>query len=330
MLMHVFNVGVGMTFSGGAIDLTLFGILQGNAKTNWVWIIVVGLAYAVIYYFVFAFMIRKFNYKTPGREADDEETKLFTRKDLNERNARNRQESADRTSALILSGLGGRDNISDIDCCATRLRVTVADHERVDKAMLTESGASGVIVKGNGVQIIYGPQVSVIKSNLESYLDSPESTGPIAKKQELFAHLSGTVVPLEKLSDEAFASGALGKGVAIEPKEGKLYAPCDGKIGMVYDTGHAVNVVGDGGCDVLMHIGVDTVKLGGKFFRAHVKADQRVKKGDLLISFDIEAIKKSGYTLTTPMVVCNSDDYKSVKTVAKGELFAGMKIIEIN
>ncbi|MBQ4055044.1 MAG: PTS transporter subunit EIIC [Clostridia bacterium] len=330
MLMHVFNVGVGMTFSGGAIDLTLFGILQGNAKTNWVWIIVVGLAYAVIYYFVFAFMIRKFNYKTPGREADDEETKLFTRKDLNERNARNRQESADRTSALILSGLGGRDNISDIDCCATRLRVTVADHERVDKAMLTESGASGVIVKGNGVQIIYGPQVSVIKSNLESYLDSPESTGPIAKKQELFAHLSGTVVPLEKLSDEAFASGALGKGVAIEPKEGKLYAPCDGKIGMVYDTGHAVNVVGDGGCDVLMHIGVDTVKLGGKFFRAHVKADQRVKKGDLLISFDIEAIKKSGYTLTTPMVVCNSDDYKSVKTVAKGELFAGMNIIEIN
>ena len=330
MLMHIFNVGVGMTFSGGAIDLTLFGILQGNAKTNWIWIIVVGLAYAVIYYFVFYFMIKKFNYKTPGREADDEETKLFTRKDLNERNALRKQENGDRTSALILSGLGGKDNISDIDCCATRLRVTVKDPQTVDKAILSESGASGVIAKGKGIQVIYGPQVSVIKSNLESYMESSDTDNHVRRRIELFAHLSGSVVPLEKLSDEAFASGALGKGVAIEPKEGKLYAPCDGSIGMVYDTGHAVNVVSNAGCDVLMHIGVDTVKLGGKFFKTHVKEGQSVKKGDLLISFDIESIKKAGYKLTTPMVVCNSEDYTNVNIVAKGELFAGMKIIEIN
>lgn len=330
MLMHIFNVGVGMTFSGGAIDLTLFGILQGNAKTNWIWIIVVGLAYAVIYYFVFAFMIRKFNYKTPGREADDEQTKLFTRKDLNERNARRKQENGDRTSELILTGLGGKDNISDIDCCATRLRVTVKDPQRVDKAILKESGASGVITKGNGVQVIYGPQVSVIKSNLENYIDSAESNVNSQRTLELFAHMNGSVIPLENVKDEAFASGALGKGVAIEPKEGKLYAPCDGRIGMVYDTGHAINIVSGSGCDVLMHIGVDTVKLGGKFFKTHVKEGQNVKKGELLISFDIEAIKKAGYTLTTPMVVCNSDDYTDVRVTAKGELFTGMKIIEIN
>ncbi|MBQ3100435.1 MAG: PTS transporter subunit EIIC [Clostridia bacterium] len=330
MLMHIFNVGVGMTFSGGAIDLTLFGILQGNAKTNWIWIIVVGLAYAAIYYFVFSFMIRKFNYKTPGREADDEETKLFTRKDLNERNARRKQENDDRTSGLILTGLGGTDNISDIDCCATRLRVTVKNAQKVDKSLLTESGASGVIAKGQGIQIIYGPQVSVIKSNLENYIDSAESNSDARKTAELFAHMNGSVIPLEKTKDEAFASGALGKGVAIEPKDGKLYAPCAGRIGMVYDTGHAINVVSDDGCDVLMHIGIDTVKLGGKFFRTHVRQDQEVKKGELLISFDIDSIKKEGYDLTTPMVVCNSDDYADVKVVAKGELFAGMKIIEIN
>jgi PTS system D-glucosamine-specific IIC component len=269
-------------------------------------------------------MIKKFNYKTPGREADDEETKLFTRKDLNERNARRKQENGDRTSALILAGLGGRDNISDIDCCATRLRVTVKDHQKIDKAMLTESGASGVIAKGKGIQVIYGPQVSVIKSNLESYMESPDHSDPQKSVTELFAHLSGTVVPLENLSDEAFASGALGKGVAIEPKEGKLYAPCDGKVGMLYDTGHAINVVSSSGCDVLMHIGVDTVKLGGKFFKTHVTAGQSVKRGDLLISFDIDAIKNAGYILTTPMVICNSDDFTDVKVVAKGELFAGM------
>ncbi len=330
MLMHIFNVGVGMTFSGGAIDLTLFGILQGNAKTNWIWIIIVGLAYAVIYYFVFYFMIRKFNYKTPGREADDEETKLFTRKDLNERNARQKaagSDSADNVSALIVQGLGGRSNLSDVDCCATRLRVTVKDPDIVNDAVLKQSGASGVIRKGEGVQIIYGPHVSVIKSNLEDFLDSEEIPGN--KVTELFAHMSGSVVPLEKVEDEAFSSGALGSGVAIEPKEGKLYAPCDGKIGMVYDTGHAVNVLTDSGCDVLMHIGIDTVKLGGKFFKTHVKEGTSVKKGDLLISFDIDAIKKAGYKVTTPMVVCNSDEYNSVKIVAKGELFAGMKVIEI-
>lgn len=330
MLMHIFNVGVGMTFSGGAIDLTLFGVLQGNAKTNWIWIVVIGLAYAVIYYFVFYFMIRKFNYKTPGREADDEETKLFTRKDLNERNARQKLEAAgapDNVSSLIVKGLGGKANISDVDCCATRLRVTVKDPEPVSDAILKQSGASGVIRKGRGVQIIYGPHVSVIKSDLEDYLDSEEIE--MHKTTELFAHMNGHVLPIEKVEDEAFSSGALGKGVAIEPKEGKLYAPCDGRIGMVYDTRHAINVLTDGGCDVLMHIGIDTVKLGGKFFKTHVKDGDSVKKGNLLITFDINEIKKAGYKVTTPMVICNSDDFTSVKTVARGEIVAGMKIIEI-
>ena len=181
MLMHIFNVGVGMTFSGGAIDLTLFGILQGNAKTNWIWIVIIGLIYAVVYYLVFYFMITKFNYKTPGREADDEETKLFTRKDLNLRNEALKAAdkcTSDTVSALILAGLGGKANLVDLDCCATRLRISVSDPALVNDALLKQSGASGIIHKGQGVQIIYGPQVSVVKSDLEDFLDSPKSDEP--------------------------------------------------------------------------------------------------------------------------------------------------------
>ena len=173
MLMHILNVGVGMTFSGGLIDLTLFGILQGNAKTHWIWVVVVGVVYFVVYFLVFSTLIKKMNLKTPGREDDDEETKLYTRSDVNAKNAS--ANNSDAQSALIAKGLGGSANLCDVDCCATRLRVTVHDASKVDQAILKASGAAGVIVKGNGVQVIYGPKVSVIKSNLEDYLSSPHT-----------------------------------------------------------------------------------------------------------------------------------------------------------
>ena len=351
MLMHIFGVGVGMTFSGGAIDLTLFGILQGNAKTNWIWIVIVGLVYAAIYYLVLRFMITKFNLKTPGREADNEETKLYTRKDMEAKKAAgtNTADTFDRVSALILKGLGGKSNLSDVDCCATRLRITVANPALVSDTLLKESGASGVIHKGNGVQIIYGPQVSVVKSNLEDFIDSAdadnidyllgdavadgakEEKAPTheVKAAELFAPLNGTIVKLEDVEDEAFSSKVLGEGIAIEPSEGKLYAPCDGSVEMVFDTKHAVNIVSDAGCEILLHIGIDTVKLGGKHFEAHVSDGQQIKKGDLLISFDIDGIKGEGYKTTTPMIICNTDDYSSVKADASGSICAGQKIIEI-
>ncbi len=354
MLMHIFNVGVGMTFSGGAIDLTLFGILQGNEKTNWIWIIIVGLVYAVVYYFVFYFMITKFKFKTPGREADDEETKLYTRQDMNARKEAaaggKSNDGFDRVSALILKGLGGKSNLSDVDCCATRLRVTVINADLVQDGLLKESGASGVIHKGNGVQIIYGPQVSVVKSNLEDFLDTADSDNvdallgsdvspkPIEEKKTdkaevksiaLYSHMNGTVVPLEEVEDEAFSSKVLGEGVAVEPTEGKLYAPCDGKVDMVFETKHAINLVSEDGCEILLHIGIDTVKLGGKFFETHVSDGQEIHKGDLLISFDMAGIKKAGFKLTTPMIICNTDDYNSVEPAASGTVSAGKHIINI-
>ncbi|MCI6561647.1 MAG: glucose PTS transporter subunit IIA [Ruminococcus sp.] len=340
MLMHILGVGVGMTFSGGLIDMTLFGILQGNEKTNWIWIVAVGLFYAVIYYFVFSFMIRKFDLKTPGREAGDVEVKLYTRKDMNtEKNTA--VTSGSNTSMLIVQGLGGRDNISDVDCCATRLRITVADSSKVNKSLLRESGASGVICKGNGVQVVYGPQVSVIRSDLEDYLASPESAAPpeihaentpeetetpSEEKRNSFilgAHLSGRIVPLSQVDDDAFSGGLLGDGAAIEPTEGKLYSPADGIVETLFDTCHAISIAADNGCQILLHIGIDTVKLNGRHFTAHVSEKQKVKKGDLLISFDIDAIRNSGYQTVTPLIICNSGDYSSISLESSGIISAG-------
>lgn len=352
MLMHIFNVGVGMTFSGGVIDLTLFGILQGNAKTNWIWIVVVGLFYAIIYYFIFYFMITKLNLKTPGREADNEETKLYTRKDVNARKGIGSasDSSFDRVSALILRGLGGKENISDIDCCATRLRITVENSDIVNDNMLKESGASGVIHKGNGIQVIYGPQVSVVKSNFEDFLESDDSDmtdellGEMlesttdkqentekkhGKKTTLCAHLSGDIIPLEDIEDEAFSQKVLGDGIAIEPTEGKLYSPCDGKVDMVFETKHAINLISDDGCEILLHIGIDTVKLLGKHFKAHVSDGQRIRKGDLLITFNIKEIRRAGFKTVTPMIVCNSDEYEKFNTLLSGKVSVGDAVLEV-
>ena len=352
MLMHIFNVGVGMTFSGGVIDLVLFGILQGNQKTNWIWIVIVGVVYAIVYYFVFYFMITKFNFKTPGREAEDEETKLYTRKDMNtKKNTASINNNFDRVSALILKGLGGKDNLSDIDCCATRLRVTVINPNLVVDSLLKESGASGVIHKGNGVQIVYGPQVSVVKSNLEDFLDTEYSnnidsllnenvqTESIQKDKQnehqhnskitLYSYLKGEVIPLEKVEDEVFSSKILGDGVAIEPTEGKLYSPCDGRVDSIFDTKHAINLISSTGCEIIIHIGIDTVKLNGKFFETHVSNGQEVHKGDLLISFDIKQITELGYRVTTPMIISNTDEYHSIEVVSFGTTTIGEKMLNI-
>ena len=344
MLMHIFNVGVGMTFSGGLIDLTLFGILQGNAKTNWIWVVIVGVVYFFLYYFVFSFMIRKMNLKTPGREDDHEETRLYTRADFNAKpDAGANSSVSDPVSALILQGLGGKKNLSDLDCCATRLRVTVIDENQVNDQLLKQSGASGVIHKGNGIQVIYGPQVAVIKSNLVDFMESPASdsldgtsasssavtaAGKRIEYDVLSAHMSGTVVPLSEVDDEAFSSGALGDGIAIEPSEGKLYAPADATVEAVFDSKHAISLNTHRGAELLLHIGIDTIKLGGKYFTPHVKAKQRVKKGDLLISFDMEAIKASGYPLITPMVVCNSDDC-AIQPLITGPVKVGEDILKL-
>lgn len=334
MLMHIFNVGVGMTFSGGLIDLTLFGILQGNAKTNWIWIVIVGLIYAVVYYFVFYFMITKLDLKTPGREADNGEVKLYTRADYNKK-------SGDKTSELLLKGLGGKDNISDLDCCATRLRVTVKNTDLTDESTLKASGASGVIRKGNGIQIVFGPKVSVIKSALEDYMENPlsdsfddalerEEKAFSADHETLCAFTSGEVIPLSQVKDEVFSTETLGKGFAIKSDCGRIYSPCNGTIESVFDTKHAVNIVSESGAEVLIHVGIDTVKLGGRFFEAHVRDGDKIKVGDTLLTFDDEAISGEGYDTTAVLVVCNSDDYEEITLLKEGKTSLGDELLKLN
>ena len=347
MLMHILNVGVGMTFSGGLIDLVLFGAMQGNAKTHWIWVVVVGAVYFVLYYLIFRFMISKFDYKTPGRD-DAEEVKLYTRADVNARSAAsgsNAPAGDDPVSALIVEGLGGTDNLSDVDCCATRLRCTVKDAALVRQDVLKASGASGVICKGNGVQVVYGPKVAVIKAKLEDYLENapktpaapaapapaaaPAAPAAAAKDTVLAACLTGTVVPLAEVKDEAFASGALGDGIAIEPTDGELVAPADGEISSTFETHHAVGMTTADGAELLMHIGIDTVKLGGKHFTYLVNEGDKVRKGQPLIRFDIEAIKAEGYPVTTPLIVCNTDEYAAVTPKASGTVKQGDALLEL-
>lgn len=334
MLMHIFNVGVGMTFSGGLIDLTLFGILQGNAKTNWIWIVIVGLIYAVVYYFVFYFMITKLDLKTPGREADNSEVKLYTRADYNKK-------SGDKTSELLLKGLGGKDNISDLDCCATRLRVTVRNTDLTDESTLKASGASGVIRKGNGIQIVFGPKVSVIKSALEDYMENPlsdsfddalvrEEKAFSADHETLCAFTSGEVIPLSQVKDEVFSTETLGKGFAIKSECGRIYSPCNGTVESVFDTKHAVNIVSESGAEVLIHVGIDTVKLGGRFFESHVRDGDKIKVGDTLLTFDDEAISDEGYDTTAVLVVCNSDDYEEITLLKEGKTSFGDELLKLN
>lgn len=334
MLMHIFNVGVGMTFSGGLIDLTLFGILQGNAKTNWIWIVIVGLIYAVVYYFVFYFMITKLDLKTPGREADSSEVKLYTRADYNKK-------SGDKTSELLLKGLGGKDNISDLDCCATRLRVTVKNTDLTDESTLKASGASGVIRKGNGIQIVFGPKVSVIKSALEDYMENPlsdsfddalvrEEKAFSADHETLCAFTSGEIIPLSQVKDEVFSTETLGKGFAIKSECGRIYSPCNGTVESVFDTKHAVNIVSESGAEVLIHVGIDTVKLGGRFFESHVRDGDKIKVGDTLLTFDDEAISGEGYDTTAVLVVCNSDDYEEITLLKEGKTSLGDELLKLN
>ena len=323
-----------MTFYGGLIDLTLFGILQGNAKTHWIWVVIVGVVYFVVYFLVFSTLIKKMNLKTPGREDDDEETKLYTRSDVNARNAaENGAGGSDQTSALIAKGLGGAANLSDVDCCATRLRVTVIDASKVDQNILKASGAAGVIVKGNGVQVIYGPKVSVIKSNLEDYLSHPhpedvEVELPVkeevkAEKKaeaEFGAICKGKADLITNTPDESFAGKMMGDGIMFVPEEGHIYAPCDANVEFVFPTKHAIGLKTADGVEMLLHIGIDTVKMNGEGFDVKVSDGQSVKKGELLMDFDLKKVSEMAKSTASVMVFTNLGEDNTIEVVKLGEV----------
>ena len=330
MVAHILNIAVGLTFSGGLLDLVIFGVLQGNAKTSWIRIIPAGIVYFLLYYVLFSFLIKKFDLKTPGREDDDEETKLYTKADVNARRTEAKEgescsqaeNSKDSRSAAIAMGMGGRNNITSVDCCATRLRCSIADSSLVDEKLLKSTGAVGVIVKGQGIQIIYGPQVTVIKSELEAYLaeeheedtaeatDGAENMGTkvtaeteasvnlaesknIAENvHKLYSPFQGVLKPITEAPDEAFASKAMGDGYLVMPENGTVVAPEDGEVMFVFPSKHAIGLKAADGTEYLLHIGVDTVKLNGEGFTVFVSDGQKIKKGDKLMEFDPAYIRE--------------------------------------
>ena len=330
MVAHILNIAVGLTFSGGLLDLMIFGVLQGNAKTSWLRIIPAGIVYFLLYYFLFSFLIKKFDLKTPGREDDDEETKLYTKADVNARRTEAKEgescsqaeSSKDSRSAAIVMGMGGRNNITSVDCCATRLRCSITDSSLVDEKLLKSTGAVGVIVKGQGIQIIYGPQVTVIKSELEAYLaekheedtaeatDDAENMGTkvtaeteaavnlaesknIAENvHKLYSPFQGVLKPITEAPDEAFASKAMGDGYLVMPENGTVVAPEDGEVMFVFPSKHAIGLKAADGTEYLLHIGVDTVKLNGEGFTVFVSDGQKIKKGDKLMEFDPAYIRE--------------------------------------
>ena len=356
MIAHILNIAVGLTFSGGLLDLFLFGILQGNAKTSWLRIIPVGIIYFLLYYGIFKFLILKFDLKTPGREDEDVETKLYTKADYNA--AKESGVKGAEVSALITAGLGGKSNIEDVDCCATRLRCTIKDPAKVEEALLKQSGSRGVILKGKGIQVIYGPQVAVLKTNLEAFLQTaaadqvkPEDfTGisgktndentnieaTVEKKEEkqisekvIKSPMNGTVIPLSEVPDAVFSSEMLGKGFGVEPSEGKAYAPVDGEVTTVFDTKHALGLMSENGVELLIHIGMDTVKLNGRGFDVKVKAGDQVKAGDLLAEFDMNLIKSEGYPVTTAVVITNTDDCEAIGEVKTGAVTKDTDVLTV-
>lgn len=303
MLMHILNVGVGMTFSGGIIDLVLFGILPGAVKTSWYWIPAVGVGYFVVYYFLFKYLILKFDLKTPGRD-DSEEVKLYVRSDVNAKKqgsqtaAQDGSSQTDERSRMILNGLGGRKNVSDVDCCITRLRCTVHKPELVDEALLKETGAAGVIRRGKGVQVVYGPTVPNIKADLVAYMgNAPDeeyhgAEAVSAKVQPLYSPFTGKAETIEHAPDVTFAQKMIGDGYMVTPEEGNVLAPCDGTVAFVFPTKHAIGLKAADGTELMLHIGIDTVKLDGEGFEVFVNEGDTFSKGDKLMEFNLDYIKE--------------------------------------
>ncbi|MDD2980040.1 MAG: glucose PTS transporter subunit IIA [Hespellia sp.] len=353
MIAHMLNIAIGLTFSGGFLDFFLFGILQGNEKTSWLMVIPVGILYFFLYYFIFKFMIKKFDFKTPGREDDDVETKLYTKADVNARKtgeAAADQVETDPVSAAITRGLGGKRNISDVDCCATRLRCTVIKAELVNDAMLKSTGASGVVHKGNGVQVIYGPNVTVIKSNLEDYLETApdeeytneaveegaaeekatKKAAKVVKSIIISSPIKGVAADLSTTPDEAFAGKMMGDGAVVTPEDAIVRAPEDGEVAFVFETKHAVGFMTDSGISLLIHVGIDTVKLNGEGFKVLVENGQKVQKGQPMLELDLDYLKEHAPSVATPVLCTEMEDNQNIRLLKEGDIEAGEALFAID
>ncbi|CRV26724.1 glucose-specific PTS transporter subunit IIBC [Staphylococcus saprophyticus] len=329
LILYLLNVHLGYTFSGGFIDYVLLGVLPN--KTQWWLVIPVGVVYAFIYYFVFRFLILKFKYKTPGRE---------------DKQAQFTNSSASELPFNVLKAMGGEENIKHLDACITRLRVEVKEKGKVDVAGLKALGASGVIEVGNNMQAIFGPKSDQIKHDMslimKGEITKPQETTVTEEESEEVVHIerasevniyapgNGQVIPLSEVPDQVFAQKMMGDGVGFIPADGKIVAPFDGTVKTIFPTKHAIGLESDQGLELLIHIGIDTVKLNGEGFESFVETDDRVHKGQVLMQIDLDYITAHAPSTVTPLIITNLEDrqlsVEDVKDVTAEQLI--IKVID--
>lgn len=319
LVMHLLDVKIGMTFSGGFIDYILYGLLNWD-RTHALYVIPVGIVYAIIYYFLFTFVIKHMNLKTPGREDEVAET---------------RDTSVERLPFDVL--MGGKDNVKHLDACITRLRVEVLDKAKVDVNALKELGAAGVLEVGNNMQAIFGPKSDQIKHDMalimKGEITSPSQT-TVSEEDEavhidgsrsvtIVAPCDGEVIPLSEVPDQVFSGGMMGDGVGFIPRQSEIVAPFHGKVKALFPTKHAIGIESTDGVELLIHIGIDTVKLNGEGFESFVKVGDEVAEGQLLMKVDLEYLQQHAPSIVTPMIVTNLGErqieVEDVKEVEKGQ-----------
>lgn len=322
MIMDLLNVKAGFSFSGGFIDYVLYWPLSSNA-----WIVIpVGIAFAFAYYFIFRFAINKWNLKTPGREdevEDEQSTENF---------------EPDELANDILISLGGKENISNLDACITRLRVTVNDKANVDKDRIKKLGASGILEVGNNIQAVFGTKSDQLKDQIKDIIagktpkpSSPKQEKKVEKvtsltgKDDIVIPLTGKLVPIEDVPDEVFSGKMMGDGFAIEPDDGTVISPVDGKIINIFPTKHAVGIQSANGREILIHVGLDTVKLDGAGFEVFVEEGQEVQQGQEILKADLEYLKEHAPSIITPVVFTNLQEGEIVTLKDLGNVSRGDK-----
>ncbi|WP_223702214.1 glucose-specific PTS transporter subunit IIBC [Sutcliffiella deserti] len=339
MIMHILDVKIGMTFSGGVIDYLLFGVVPN--RTDWWLVIPVGLVFSLIYYFGFRFAIQKFNLQTPGRE------------DVNEEEDGATPSTAGDLPFDVLEAMGGKENIANLDACITRLRVQVNEISMVDKNRLKKLGAAGVLEVGNNIQAIFGPKSDTLKSQIKDVMDgktprpakpqptkeveqqieevNPDALQTDSSEEGIICPIKGEIKPLGDVPDQVFSSKMMGDGFAILPTEGVVVSPVDGEIVNLFPTKHAIGIQSNTGREILIHVGIDTVNLKGEGFEALVAQGDKVTKGQEILRFDINFLKENAPSIMTPIIFTNLHDNEKVKLNKQGEV--GLKedgIVEIS
>ncbi|MEI2354310.1 maltose/glucose-specific PTS transporter subunit IIBC [Pediococcus acidilactici] len=318
LVVSLLGVNIGNT-DGGVLDFLIFGVMQG-IQTKWYLIPIVGIFWFLAYYFTFKKFILWRDLKTPGR-------KVATEPEYTDAEIRTSGNAGGYDIPGILKALGGKSNIVTLDNCITRLRLIVKDGSIINDEELQKLGALGVVhLDDTSVQVIIGTKVTTVRNGLDALLEGGE---PEAKKFQIGAPLTGKAVPLTEVPDAVFSTGMIGQGAAIQPTDGQVVAPVDGVVTTVFPTKHAIGIKATNGMEILIHLGIDTVKLNGKPFETKVAVDEQVKAGDLLATADWQMVADAGLATVTPVVVTNFAEYTNVGMIAKGMVKKNTPIIEV-